>query len=134
MILSPTQLRELTGRVRRSAQRSTLDHLRIPYRLRPDGSIVVFEADLHATTENRPPHHRVRIPPARRVFPRQATIAPKVFHVPGLPAVVQTQPMFPEAAGAVFSATSPTFHDPVVGATLPNTFTVSPKFWNVTIG
>ena len=46
MILSHAQLAALTGRVRLSAQRRTLDHLRIPYRLRPDGSIVVFEADL----------------------------------------------------------------------------------------
>ena len=53
MILSDDQLHEIPGRVRRSAQRRTLDHLRIPYRLRPDGSIVVFEAELHATTENR---------------------------------------------------------------------------------
>ena len=41
MILTPSQLHALTGRVRPSVQRRTLDHLRIPYRLRPDGSIVV---------------------------------------------------------------------------------------------
>ena len=72
MILSPAQLAALTGRVRRSAQRRTLDHLRIPYRLRPDGSIVVFEADLHATTENRPTPPRVRLSPARGVLAGQA--------------------------------------------------------------
>ena len=64
MILSDDQLHEITGRVRRSAQRRTLDHLRIQSRLRPDGSIVVFEADLHATTENRP----AQKPPSRRLM------------------------------------------------------------------
>lgn len=53
MILSASQLCALTGRVRPSAQRRTLDHLRIPYRLRPDGSIVVFEADRLLLSKSR---------------------------------------------------------------------------------
>jgi len=42
-----------------------------------------------------------------------ADIAPNVFHVPGVPAVVQTHPGVPAAAGAVFQTISFTFQVPV---------------------
>jgi hypothetical protein len=43
LILSRDELRELCGgRVQRAAQRAVLDHLGVPYKTRPDGSIVVF--------------------------------------------------------------------------------------------
>ena len=42
MILSDAELVTLTRRVRRSAQARVLDELRVPYRRRPDGSLVVF--------------------------------------------------------------------------------------------
>jgi hypothetical protein len=45
LILSPDELQALTGgRVQRSAQRRELDFLGIPYKLRRDGSLVVFRA------------------------------------------------------------------------------------------
>lgn len=53
IILNAEQLEGLTGRVRPSAQRRILAHLRIPFRVRPDGTPVVFEADLHATPKER---------------------------------------------------------------------------------
>ena len=53
MILNATQLEELTGRVRPSAQRRILAHLKIPFRVRPDGTPVVFEADLHAPQKEK---------------------------------------------------------------------------------
>ena len=54
MILTPEQLRELTGKERYSAQRRALDHMRIPYRVRPDGSLVVLLADVAATSTMPP--------------------------------------------------------------------------------
>ena len=43
-------------------------------------------------------------------------IDPNDFHVPGVPAVVQTHPMDPPGAGAVANTMSPTLHVPDVGA------------------
>ena len=45
-----------------------------------------------------------------------ALMAPNVFHVPGVPAVVHTQPTAPLGAGAEFHTMSPAAHTPVVGA------------------
>lgn len=41
MILTPADLKALTGKERTNAQRRVLDCLRVPYRIRPDGSVVV---------------------------------------------------------------------------------------------
>jgi hypothetical protein len=38
-----------------------LDALGVPYRLRPDGSIVVFKADLHAPAQIRQEPPRLRL-------------------------------------------------------------------------
>ena len=66
MILSPDTLRELTGKQKSPAQARVLDALGIPYRRRPDGSIVVFEADIHhASTQNRPTSPKLRLPAPR---------------------------------------------------------------------
>lgn len=54
MILNPDQLTELTNRTRRSAQRRVLLSLGIPYRQRPDGSLVVFLHDTEAQLVNGP--------------------------------------------------------------------------------
>ena len=43
MILSPEELRELTGRRRSDAQRRELDRMGIRYGVRTDGSVVVLE-------------------------------------------------------------------------------------------
>lgn len=42
MILAPQELIELTGKKRTNAQRRQLDCLRVPYRVRLDGSLVVL--------------------------------------------------------------------------------------------
>jgi hypothetical protein len=45
-----------------------------------------------------------------------ASITPHCFHVPGVPAVVQTHPIFPAAEGALLKTISPRACAPVVGA------------------
>ncbi|MBK6552750.1 MAG: DUF4224 domain-containing protein [Rhodocyclaceae bacterium] len=62
MILTNANLVELTQRRRRSAQARVLTALGVPFRQRPDGSIVVFESDLHAPPKERsaPPALRLR--------------------------------------------------------------------------
>ncbi len=47
MILSTTDLIELTRRVKWASQAKELDAMGIPYRRRTDGSLVVFVEDLH---------------------------------------------------------------------------------------
>jgi hypothetical protein len=49
------------------------------------------------------PHAAKPVSGARMRFVRvrQAAMAPKVFHVPGEPAVTQTQPIVPPATGAL---------------------------------
>jgi hypothetical protein len=45
LILSPDELQELCGgRIQRAAQRRELDFIGIPYKVRRDGSLVVFRA------------------------------------------------------------------------------------------
>lgn len=48
MILSHDELVELTGKQRQSAQRQVLLALGIPFKIRPDGSLVVLEAAVQA--------------------------------------------------------------------------------------
>lgn len=48
MILSDDQIEQITRRRRAAAQIKQLRALGIPYRLRTDGSIVVFEQDIAA--------------------------------------------------------------------------------------
>ena len=40
---------------------------------------------------------------------------PNAFHVPGVPAATQTQPMFPSGDGAECQTLSPTCQEPAVG-------------------
>ena len=42
LTLSPAELRELTERRRSDAQARVLDHMGIPYQVRPDGSLAVL--------------------------------------------------------------------------------------------
>lgn len=64
MILTAADLEELTARKRPAAQADVLRAMSIPFRLRPDGSVVVLraavEAALGAPTEGRRP--RLRLP------------------------------------------------------------------------
>ena len=45
-------------------------------------------------------------------------MVPKVFQVPGVPAVTHTQPIVPPAEGVESQEISPTAHVPVAGATV----------------
>jgi hypothetical protein len=63
VILAPAEISELTGKVRLSAQVRVLDALGIPYRRRPDGTIVVFrESVSHAPAKERQTPPRLRLP------------------------------------------------------------------------
>ena len=41
MFLTPAELKELTGKLQRHAQRKVLNYMGIEHRLRPDGSLLV---------------------------------------------------------------------------------------------
>ncbi|MFT3804972.1 MAG: DUF4224 domain-containing protein [Burkholderiaceae bacterium] len=60
VILSDEQIVELTRRKRRSSQQQQLRALGIPFRLRTDGSIVVFEHDLVPQAQKARPAPVVR--------------------------------------------------------------------------
>lgn len=47
--LSVEELVELTGKKRHSSQASALTMMKVPYRVRPDGSVVVIDTDLPLT-------------------------------------------------------------------------------------
>jgi hypothetical protein len=54
IFLSDAELVALTRRTRPTAQRRVLDSLGIPFRLRPDNSIVVLCADLQPAARAQP--------------------------------------------------------------------------------
>jgi hypothetical protein len=63
MILTRDEIVELTGKQRLPAQVRVLDALAVPYRRRPDGTIVIFrEAIHHAPPQDRPTSPRLRLP------------------------------------------------------------------------
>ena len=45
-ILSPEELKQLTQKKQSTSQREVLNFMGIDHRIRPDGSVVVFENDL----------------------------------------------------------------------------------------
>lgn len=59
--LNDLELHELTGKQRQSAQARALDKMRIPYKRRPDGSVVVFREALHASKKEGPAPARLRL-------------------------------------------------------------------------
>lgn len=61
MILTESELVELTGRQKCSAQARVLDAIGVPYRRRPDGKIIVFRSHIDAP----PKESRVRMPRLR---------------------------------------------------------------------
>lgn len=76
MLLSVDELVELTGKTRRGAQGDVLRALGIPFKARPDGSLVVLrdavQAALgYATAKERSPSPQLRLPETRRVLARQ---------------------------------------------------------------
>lgn len=62
MILTDETLRQLTKRTKWTAQARELNEMGVPYRRRSDGSLVVLEEDLHATTKNKPASSKLRLP------------------------------------------------------------------------
>lgn len=55
MLLTPDELVELTRKQRHKAQARVLTALGIPYHVRPDGSLIVYQASLpYATEKERP--------------------------------------------------------------------------------
>lgn len=46
LCLSPKELIELTGKLRSGAQRRVLEGMGVPYRQRPDGTLVVIRTDV----------------------------------------------------------------------------------------
>lgn len=58
LILSDTELRELTAKRRSDAQRRALDFMGVPYRMRPDRSLAVLRVHVEVLAG-------ATIPPAR---------------------------------------------------------------------
>ena len=52
-ILSPDELKQLTQKKQSTSQREVLNFMGIDYKLRPDGSVVVFEDDLIKKTPTK---------------------------------------------------------------------------------
>lgn len=61
MFLTDEQIQMLTKRVQPAAQRRALMYLKIPFRIRPDGSPVVLEADLNAPAKEKPRTAQLRL-------------------------------------------------------------------------
>lgn len=62
LALTPEELVEVTGRVRHKAQAQALSEMGIPYRVRPDGTLLVLRVHvLYETTEDRPPSPQLRL-------------------------------------------------------------------------
>lgn len=55
LLLTSQEVVELTGRTRRSAQREVLLHLCVPFKIRPDGSIVILRSALEVALGYTPP-------------------------------------------------------------------------------
>lgn len=75
LTLSEDEIREVTQKISRKAQAETLANMGIPFRKRPDKTIVVLRAALeaslgYATTNKEPPPPRVRLPKARGLLVR----------------------------------------------------------------
>lgn len=67
MLLTADEIEALTGKQRRSAQRAVLVALGVPFKVRPDGSLVVLRAAAEAAlgyskADYRPPGPRLRLP------------------------------------------------------------------------
>lgn len=54
MILTPEELQTLTQRTKPAWQRRELEHLRIPYRARSNGSLIVLWEDVKGTHNPQP--------------------------------------------------------------------------------
>lgn len=55
LTLSPDEIVEITGKRRHAAQLKVLRALEIPFRVRPDGSLLVLRVHVIHETENKEP-------------------------------------------------------------------------------
>jgi hypothetical protein len=55
VILSPADIAQLTKRRRSDAQKRELEHLRVPFRVRRDGSLLVLWRDVEGVHHVRQP-------------------------------------------------------------------------------
>lgn len=53
LCLTPDELRDLTGKLRSGAQEKVLSSMGVPFRKRPNGSLVVIRTDLLAAPTGR---------------------------------------------------------------------------------
>ena len=60
MILTPDEIKDITGKVKPGWQKRELDFLGIPSKRRSDGSLLVFWSDVHASREPVKAEPRVR--------------------------------------------------------------------------
>lgn len=78
ILLTGDELAELTQRQRASKQREVLLQLAIPFKIRPDGSLVVLRAAMeaalghHAQANHKPSSPAVRVREARGLLSGQA--------------------------------------------------------------
>jgi hypothetical protein len=63
MILSPQQLEELTQKKTPGRQRRVLKHINVPFRVRPDGTLIVLVSHVHAAYDDS--HQVQRVPRLR---------------------------------------------------------------------
>jgi hypothetical protein len=61
VFLAPEDIRTLTSKRKPSAQARALDFMRIPYRLRPDKSLVVLRIHLESTMMDESPRPEPRL-------------------------------------------------------------------------
>ena len=59
VILTPEEVETLTGYKRRAEQKNELEHLRIPYKVRRDGSTVVAWNDVRSTIDPPEPEPKM---------------------------------------------------------------------------
>lgn len=63
LLLTAAEIRDLTQRQRPSAQARVLDALKLSYRKRPDGTLVVFRSAVGGAEEREEPRPQLRLTP-----------------------------------------------------------------------
>ena len=61
MILTPQEIRELTQRARPAWQVRVLDHIGVPYRRRPDGTLIVMRSHVEMQPVVSPRRPQLRL-------------------------------------------------------------------------
>lgn len=76
LLLSPKEVAEITGKKRYQSQIEVLHGMRIPFKTRPDGSLVILRAVIemelgYAPKETKQTSPSLRVPKARGLLLRQ---------------------------------------------------------------